>query len=111
MMAKKMSCLAVLLIGLTACASLKSNTASRADATQLPTYQHKVIALENLTTRVIAYCYATPEFSAEQCAAELETQGYVRLNDIPRFTAKDSTLEGGTYPTRRWRENNRVPRW
>lgn len=110
-MQKKMSCLAVLLMGLTACAYFKADTASAPEKTKLPTYQHKVIALENLTTRVIAYCYATPEFSAEECAAELEKQNYVRLTDIPRFTAADSALEEGSYPTRRWRENNRAPRW
>ncbi len=78
---------------------------------KIPTYQHDVIALENLATREIAYCYATLQFSAEECADKLQEKGYVRLTDIPRFTASDSALDSNTYPTRRWRSNNQIPRW
>ena len=106
----KSSCLVALLIFTAACTHFKS-VEPTVQTHQLPTYQEPVIALENLTTRVIAYCYATPEFSAEACAAELEKQNYVKLTDIPRFTASDSQLEEGSYPTRRWRSNNRAPRW
>ena len=109
MMKHKMSCLVLLLMALPACAWLRGS--ERTEKTTLPTYQHQVIALENLNSRVIAYCYATPEFSAEECAAELEGYGYVRLNDIPRFTASDSRLNNTGYPTRRWREDNVVSRW
>lgn len=110
MMKCKMSCLVLLLMALPACAYFRGDTRKQ-EPTRLPTYQHQVIALENLTSRVIAYCYATPEFSAEECAAELEEYGYVRLNDVPRFTAADSQLNDTGYPTRRWRDDNVFSRW
>ncbi|MBO4284946.1 MAG: hypothetical protein J5895_01780 [Alphaproteobacteria bacterium] len=74
-------------------------------------YRHKVIALENLYTRNIAYCYANADFSAEECALELEKQGYVRLKDVPKVTAPADFLKEGQYPTRRWRNEDTVPRW
>lgn len=69
------------------------------------------IALENLQTRVVAYCHDSAVFSAEECALDLERRGFVRLTDIPKVTADKDFLTTGTYPTRRWRETDRIPRW
>ena len=74
-------------------------------------YKQKVIALENLKTRTVVYCYASEVFSAEECAADVEKYGYVKLTDIPKFTAERDFLTTGTYPTRRWRETDQAPRW
>jgi len=105
----KNACLAFLLILTSACVSHK--TPQTEDTHTVKAYEQKMIALENLKTRIIAYCYASEEFSAEQCAKDLETRGYVRLTDIPKFTADKDFLTTGTYPTRRWREPDRAPRW
>lgn len=74
-------------------------------------YREGVIALQNLDTRVLVYCYNVPEFLAEDCARTFERKGFVRLQEIPRQTAKYDFLTGGTYPTRRWRNDELVPRW
>lgn len=74
-------------------------------------YQEEMVVLQNLKSRVLAYCYPSVEFSADDCAKSFEKQGFVRLKDIPRFPAQDDFLKADTYPTRRWRKNERAPRW
>ena len=71
----------------------------------------EVIALENLYTRVIAYCYTSAEYTAEECARALEKDAFVRLTEIPKFVADRDFLREGTYPTRRWRDEDFAPRW
>ena len=41
----------------------------------------------------------------------LEKDSFVRLTDLPKFVASRNFLTTGTYPTRRWREGDRIPRW
>ena len=84
---------------------------TKTDTYTLVPYKQKVIALENLKTRTIVYCYASEMFSAEECAADVEKYGYVKLTDIPKFTAERDFLTTGTYPSRRWRETDKAPRW
>lgn len=74
-------------------------------------YQDEMVVLQNLKSRVLAYCYPSPEYSADDCAKSFESQGFVRLKDVPRFPAQDDFLKADTYPTRRWRKDERVPRW
>ena len=74
-------------------------------------YQEDVIALQNLNTRVLVYCYTSPLITSQQCATEFENRGYVRLQEIPRLPAEYDFLKDGTYPTRRWRNGEQVPRW
>ncbi len=78
---------------------------------QVAPYQEDMIALQNPNTRVLAYCYQSAYYSAEYCAAEFEAKGFVRLTDIPRLVAEYDTLKADTYPTRRWRKDEQVPRW
>ena len=42
---------------------------------------------------------------------KLECSVYVRMTDIPNMSAKYDILQKGTYPTRRWRKGESVPRW
>lgn len=70
-----------------------------------------VVALQNLKTRVLVYCYETPEIPAQECAENFENKGYTRLKDIPRQPAGYDFLKTGTYPTRRWRNDEHAPRW
>ena len=104
----KLSCLAVLVL-LSACVhqSQEPETVIKT----VKAYQENVIALENLKTREVAYCYASQAHSAEECALEMEKYNFVRLKDIPLLTADRNILTEGTYPTRRWREKDRVSRW
>ncbi len=106
----KSSWLAILCMSTTACMFFKQET-NEPVVHHLKAYQHDQIVLENLYTREIAYCKKTAEFSAEACASELEKKGFVKLTDIPKVTAADDFLGTGAYPTRRWRENDKVPRW
>lgn len=69
------------------------------------------VYLQQPFTRVIAHCYASAEYAAESCAQSFEQKGYVRLKNIPYKTARYDFLTKDTYPTRRWRENERTPRW
>ncbi len=68
------------------------------------------VILQNQNTRVLAYCRGNDEQIA-YCISRLEGSCYVPLNDIPKVTAKADELRRGTYPTRRWREGDVVPRW
>ena len=74
-------------------------------------YQEDMIGLQDLKTRVLVYCYNSEYVSTEQCADEFDKRGFVRLTDIPRLPAEYDTLKSNTYPTRRWRKDEKVPRW
>ena len=47
----------------------------------------------------------------ERCARDLEKFGFVRLTEIPRFTAEGAEKEDAVYPSRRYRHNDLTPRW
>jgi len=102
--------LALLCVAL-ACCARRPNQEEIPQVQTIPAYHHKVIALENLYTRNIAYCYANADFTAEECALALEKQGYVQLKNVPKVTAPADFLKEGEYPTRRWRNEDKVPRW
>lgn len=74
-------------------------------------YEAESVVLQNLKSRAVVYCYPSVDLSAEDCAKDFEQRGYVRLRDIPRFTAEDDILKADTYPTRRWRQGEKIPRW
>lgn len=69
------------------------------------------IALQNLETRELAYCYSNPDSTAESCAGFYEKQGFIRLREIPYKTANYDFLKVDTYPTRRWRDAEITSRW
>ncbi len=69
------------------------------------------IGLQNLHDRTIVYCHSNSQTSAEECASHYENQGYIRLKDIPRKTARYDFLTVDTYPSRRWRSGEVTPRW
>ncbi len=73
-------------------------------------YFDNQVVLQNLQTRVLAYCRGTDEEISE-CVDRLDCAGYVRLTDVPQVVAKYDLLKKGTYPTRRWRNGEYVPRW
>ena len=73
--------------------------------------QDYYIGLQNLSSRTVVYCYNNEYYSAEECAAYYETQGYTRFRDIPSRRAKYDFLTVDTYPTRRWRSGELIPRW
>lgn len=73
-------------------------------------YHKKQIVMQNLQTRVIAYCRGD-EDAMEECVKRLECSGYTQLRNVPTLPAKYDLLRKGSYPTRRWREGENVPRW
>ena len=73
--------------------------------------QADVIALQNLKNRIVIYCADSPYATAEMCAKNYERSGYVRLTNIPSQPADKDFLKADTYPTRRWRKDELVPRW
>jgi hypothetical protein len=73
-------------------------------------YPFNQVILQNQNTRVLAYCRGNDEQIA-YCISRLEGSCYVPLTEIPKVTAKADELRRGTYPTRRWREGEVVPRW
>ena len=68
------------------------------------------ISLLNPTSRYIIHCYGDMG-AAEECARHYEQKNYVRYRDIPYTTANYDFLTRETFPTRRWREHERTPRW
>ncbi len=69
------------------------------------------ISLLEPVTRNIIHCYASAFETSEECAQKYKQQNYVRFRDIPYKTANYDFLTKETYPTRRWREHERTPRW
>ncbi len=49
--------------------------------------------------------------SVEICAERMERLGFVRVTDIPRFTAPDDNFAYTNYPSRRFRGTDPTPRW
>lgn len=82
------------------------------DFPQVPDNKHYAnqVIMENLNTRVLAYCRGSEE-EIEACVSVLEDSCYVRITEIPKLAAKYDFLKTGTYPTRRWRNGENVPRW
>lgn len=73
--------------------------------------QNTEITLQNLKTRELVTCRNEGGASAESCAQMFEAGGFVRLTDIPSQTADYDLRKPTTYPTRRWREGEKNPRW
>ena len=73
--------------------------------------QNETVILQHPVTREVFYCESDGEISAAACAAELEEMGFVRLTDKPLFPGKDDLLQKGSYPPRRYRDNQNTPRW
>ena len=69
------------------------------------------ILLIHPMTRTQILCYDLPGESAAQCAENFRAAGYVLVTDVPQVTAKYDFLRNNTYPTRRWRNGETVPRW
>lgn len=105
----KRSSLAILCAVIAACSSSKQTPQDEFHL--LKAHEQHYIALEDLKTHLIAYCHSSDDFSAEECAADLERRGFVRLTDVPKVTADKDFLTTGSYPSRRWRETDRIPRW
>ncbi|MBE6450731.1 MAG: hypothetical protein E7016_02070 [Alphaproteobacteria bacterium] len=103
---KKLSVLALMLVA-TGCAYNKNHE----PVYEVLPYQESMIGLQNLQNRVVVYCYHSDTYTAEQCADYFENMDFIRLNDIPKFTAEYDSLKADTYPTRRWRKDERIPRW
>ena len=104
---------AVSLLALSACSSTSKQDG--ADnivvlATE-PQNAQSVILLQHPTTGKMACCRDTEDVSAEECARALEKECFVRVQDIPYRPAKYDFLTKDTYPTRRWRDNEKTPRW
>ncbi len=74
-------------------------------------YQEEMIVLQNLKTRVLVYCYSSAETTAAECADRFAKQGFVRLRDIPSLPAEYDYLKSDSYPSRRWRKDEKIPRW
>lgn len=71
----------------------------------------KDIYLQDLKTRMIVVCHESLYETAETCAQYFEQANYVRLKNIPVKVAKYDRLTKDTFPTRRWRDGERTPRW
>ena len=76
-----------------------------------PQNVQSVILLQHQTSGKMACCRDTDDVTAEECAQALEKECFVRVQDIPYRTAKYDFLTTDTYPTRRWRDNEKTPRW
>ena len=70
-----------------------------------------LILLQDVNTGDIVCCKDTADSTAEECARALESDCFVRVQDLPYRTAEYDFLTTNTYPTRRWREGETTPRW
>lgn len=49
--------------------------------------------------------------SDNQCLLSYQSAGYVQLRNAPHFAGHNDIPSDSDYPTRRWRDNNDIPRW
>lgn len=66
-----------------------------------------VIILQHPANRDLAKC----GFNDQTCLSSYEAQGYIQLRNAPHFAGYRDVPSDSDYPSRRWRENNDVPRW
>lgn len=104
--------LGVVSLFIAACAGENETYGDVLFITPEPVNVQEVILLQEVNTGDLVCCRDTALTTAEECAQALEQSDcYVRVQDIPYRTAKYDYLTTGTYPTRRWRENEAYPRW
>lgn len=86
-------------------------TLSLTSACAYTTTKADYVRLQHPLYRTVIECYKEPFKSAERCAFEHEARGYVRLTDKTKMPASNDVLNHSTYPSRRWRETEKAPRW
>lgn len=111
----KIAALSFLLLPLVAgCASSPIDCEEDAEVIVIadkPQNVQSVIFLVNQNTGELACCRDNEYTTAEACARALEKECYKRVEDIPYRNSKYDDLKTGTYPTRRWRDGEKSPRW
>ena len=102
---------AVSLLALSACSSVSDEKPEIIVLETEPQNVQSVILLQHQTSGKMACCRDSEGVTAEECAQALEKECFVRVQDIPYHPAKYDFLTTDTYPTRRWRDNEKSPRW
>ena len=85
----------------------------------MPTYYDDIselaiddgVLLIHPLTRTKVLCLEQPGMSVFDCVNTFRSEGYVLITDVPQFAGRYDLLQEGTYPTRRWRKGENVPRW
>ena len=112
MKAKRLvSIAAVFLVSTCSMFSANNETVEIVNENQTPVNMQPVIILQHQTKGTLVCCRTTDEVTAEECAQALEKACFVRIQDLPYRSAQYDFLTVDTYPTRRWRENEKTPRW
>ncbi len=62
-------------------------------------------------TRAKVLCLDQPGMDVFSCVDTFRSEGYILITDIPQFAGRYDLLQEGTYPARRWRRGENVPRW
>ncbi|MCM1324063.1 MAG: hypothetical protein NC218_07870 [Acetobacter sp.] len=62
-------------------------------------------------TRTKVLCYDQQGLTAVDCAEQFRAAGYILITDIPQFAGRYDFLRDGSYPARRWRNGEKIPRW
>ena len=65
------------------------------------------IIMQHPIQRDLVRCPATDDV----CLSSYERLGYVRSNNLSRFTAEDEVISETAYPAGQWRNDNTIPRW
>ncbi|NCB49347.1 MAG: hypothetical protein EOM53_01520 [Alphaproteobacteria bacterium] len=65
------------------------------------------VELQHPVLRDVVSC----SYEDSKCISKYENQGYVQLKDKPKFTGKGDIPSQKGYPTRKWRDNNNIPRF
>lgn len=66
-----------------------------------------VIIMQHPSNRDLVKCAG----GDDQCVLSYQSQGYVQLKNAPHFAGYNDVPSDSDYPTRRWRDNNDIPRW
>ena len=74
--------------------------------------------LQHPWTRQVVYCpaehytlAANNLMGSSYCAKFFENGGFEKLQHLTYMPARFDNVREGSYPERRWREGERVPRW
>jgi hypothetical protein len=88
-------------------AASKKGILPTADNYQKHTVQVFVTVLQHPVKRDLATC----DVDDVPCIQYYEKNGYLKIQDKPNFTGKDDMPQNEGYPTRKWRPENRIPRF
>lgn len=85
----------------------QANPSYYSEPAEYTTEVNAMIIMQHPIQRDLVRCPATDDV----CLLTYERLGYVRSNNLSRFTAEEEVISENAYPAGKWRDGNTIPRW